>query len=130
MSPVSSCHCGKIQIELPFIPTIAKDCNCSFCTRVGAVWAYFQAGELRFISTDDQSTYSASEGVNLHYFCGTCGIGVWSDTPDWNTVSDEPENLSEAQIEAPRRHAINLRTVDNLDWSAITIEKVDGRSAW
>lgn len=128
MSLIASCHCGKISVEHPRVPTTATECNCSYCSKVGAVWAYFPAGELTVRSTDAPSSYSASDGVNVHHFCGTCGIEVWADTLDWMQIPDQSFEL--ALADAPRRQAVNLRTVNDLDWSAITIEKVDGRSGW
>lgn len=125
MSLMSSCHCGKIRIEVPATPSNATECNCSFCSRVGAIWAYFPLGQLRFLSTEGQSMYS-SKGINRHYFCSCCGIHVWSDVPDWTAMQGEGSALSSL----PRRHSLNLRTVDNLDWAAVNVEKVDGRSGW
>lgn len=126
----ATCHCGRVKIELPRTPTNATECNCSFCARAGALWAYFREGELRFLAAEGQSTYSASDGTNLHHFCGACGIAMWADTPDWTKMYDEAGNPIADVSEVPRRHAVNLRTIDDLDWSAITVEKVDGRTGW
>lgn len=130
MTLIASCHCGKIKVELPRSPTEATDCNCSYCLRAGAVWGYFPAGELRFISVEQLSTYSASGGVQLHHFCDRCGIEVWAETPDWTKMAEGDGSKLAVAPEPPRRHAVNLRTVDNLDWSMIMVEKVDGRSNW
>lgn len=133
MAIMATCHCGRSRIELPHVPATATECNCTFCARTGAVWGYFPAGALRFVSTEGQSAYSASDPINQHYFCGVCGIHTWGDSPDYALMYDEEGNelVAEADMASlPRKHSVNLRTIDDLDWSAITVEKIDGRSGW
>jgi hypothetical protein len=133
MAIMATCHCGKSQIELPHVPATATECNCTFCARTGALWAYFPEGDLRFLSTDGQSVYSASDGINLHYFCSVCGIQTWGDSPDYGLMYETADKVGSTESDVagvPRRHAVNLRTVDGLDWSSIIVEKIDGRNAW
>ena len=85
MNPVATCHCGETQVRLPRAPTSAKSCNCSFCARTGAVWAYFTPEEVE-LGAKGARTYSASNGTNRHHFCGRCGMHVWGDSPDWASV--------------------------------------------
>ena len=33
-----SCHCGAVRMTLPETPTVATDCNCSLCRRIGGPW--------------------------------------------------------------------------------------------
>ncbi|MBS0488799.1 GFA family protein [Phenylobacterium sp.] len=133
MSLTASCHCGATKIQAP-VPTSATECNCTYCARTGAVWAYYKPGELAMLSQDDERTYSATEADNRHHFCGRCGMQTWGDSPDWGSVYDTdgtPKPGFEAgAMPSARIHALNLRLVDDLDWSAITVEKVDGRNSW
>lgn len=134
MSLIASCHCGATKIQAPHLPTKAMECNCSYCARTGAVWGYFKPGELVMLSQNDQRTYSASDGVNLHHFCGRCGMQTWGDSPDWGSVynadgSPQP-GFDAGAFPSERTHALNLRLIDDLDWSEIAVEKVDGRSNW
>ena len=73
MSLTATCHCGAIKIALPAHPTAAKTCNCSYCQRTGAVWAYYKPDELKFLSQGGETTYSPT-GLNHHHFCSTCGM--------------------------------------------------------
>ncbi len=134
MSLVATCHCGATRIALPTQPVHAKSCNCSYCARTGAVWAYYRAGELKFESQEAEGTYSASGGINQHHFCTKCGISTWGDSPDWASIYNDDgtprEGVSTGTMPAERTYAVNLRLVDDLDWSAITVEKVDGRNSW
>ena len=134
MSLIASCHCGATRIELPGLPSHAKECNCSYCARTGAVWGYYGAGDLRFVSQAGEKTYSASDGMNQHHFCGNCGMQTWGDSPDWASVYNNDgtpkEGFTPGSMPTERTYAVNLRLVDDLDWSAIAVEKVDGRNSW
>lgn len=132
MPLIATCHCGATKIALPAQPSQAKSCNCSFCARTGAVWAYYKPGELRFVSLDGDATYSAS-GLNQHHFCSQCGIQTWGDSPDWASMYNAdgtPKDGNVGGMPTERIYAVNLNTVDDLDWSAVVVEAVDGRSSW
>ena len=133
MSLTASCHCGATKIQAP-VPTSATECNCTYCARTGAVWAYYKPGELAVLSQDDERTYSATEADNRHHFCGRCGMQTWGDSPDWGSIYNMDGTLKDGvepgAMPSARIHALNLRLVDDLDWSAIAVEKVDGRKSW
>lgn len=133
MSIIATCHCGATRIEVPSVPTAGTECNCSFCSRTGAVWAYYGPGELRIVSDDADKSYSASGGMNAHHFCSTCGIQTWGDSPDWSSMYNNdgtPKDGDPNAMPTTRTYAINLRLIDGLDWSGVTITKVDGRNNW
>lgn len=88
MPLIASCHCGATKIELPQPPASAKSCNCSFCARTGAVWAYYKPGEVRLLAQAEERTYSAS-GLNQHRFCGRCGMHTWGSSPDWASIYND-----------------------------------------
>ena len=133
MTLLAKCHCGATQIELPHVPERAGECNCTFCSRTGAVWAYYKPGELTFVSRDSESDYSASGFGNHHYFCAKCGMHTWGDSPDWSEMYNEdgtPKGGDASAVPTARSYQVNLRLVDGLDWSTVTIEKLDGRNSW
>lgn len=133
MTLIAACHCGATRITLPSHPTTAKACNCSYCARTGAVWAYYRPGELTFQSREAEATYSASDGMNLHHFCGRCGMQTWGDSPDWAAMYNAdgtPKNGDPTSMPTERIHAVNLNLIDELDWPAIAVEKIDGRKSW
>lgn len=133
MSIIATCHCGATKIELPHLPLSAGECNCTFCGRTGAVWGYYKPGEMKMLSTEGERIYSPT-GMNNHHFCGTCGMQTWGDSPDWGSIYNAdgtPKQGYTAQsMPTERSFAVNLRLVDNLDWSGIEIEKMDGRNNW
>ena len=133
MSMIATCHCGATKIELPHPPTQAKECNCTYCARTGAVWGYYQVGDMKFLSQRDEKVYSASDGMNLHHFCGTCGMQTWGDSPDWASMYNSDgtsKNGDPNAFPTERSYAINLRLIDDLDWSAVAVQKIDGRNSW
>ena len=133
MSLIATCHCGATRIELPATPSEGTSCNCSYCARTGAVWAYYGPGEMKIISTDDQRLYSTNPAMHQHYFCGNCGMQTWGESPDWASLYNDdgtPKSGDGTAIPTTRKQAINLRLIDGLDWSAVTITNVDGRNSW
>ena len=133
MPMIATCHCGATKIELPHPPVQAKECNCTYCARTGAVWGYYQVGDMNFLSKRDEKVYSASDGMNLHHFCGTCGMQTWGDSPDWASMYNSDgtsKNGDPNAFPTARTYAINLRLINDLDWSNIAVEKIDGRSSW
>ena len=131
MPVIASCHCGATQIELPEMPTKATECNCSYCSRTGALWSYYEPGEIVVRSTAD-SVYAPN--LMLHHFCSVCGMQTWGDAPDWasffNADGTPKDGVNPAEVPAKRRHQVNLRLVDGLDWTTIEIEHLDGRNSW
>jgi hypothetical protein len=128
----ATCHCGATKITLPAQPTTAKSCNCSFCARTGAIWAYYAPGELIFVANEIDKLYAPS-GMNAHHFCGTCGMQTWGDSPDWASLYNAdgtPKNGDANAMPSERVYAVNLNLVDDLDWSKIVVEQVDGRNSW
>lgn len=132
MTLKATCHCGDTQITLARHPGAAKSCNCSFCARTGAVWAYFDPDEVT-VESKSGATYSAT-GMNHHHFCRRCGIQTWGESPDWASIYNmdgtpkagvEPGTMPEGRVAA-----VNLRLVDELDWSKVAVEEIDGRNSW
>ena len=132
MTLTATCHCGATKIALPQHPSEAKTCNCSYCARTGAVWAYYKPGELTFISTESETIYAPS-GLNDHHFCSKCGMQTWGDSPDWASMYNDDGTSKGGDPNAmpvERIYALNLNLVDDLDWSQVTVAQMDGRNNW
>lgn len=132
MTLVATCHCGANRIALPAHPAAARRCNCTYCVRTGAVWAYYAPEELTFLARDAEGTYTAS-GMNMHHFCTRCGISTWGDSPDWASLYNADgtaKNGDAGAMPSTRIYQVNLHLVEDLDWSRIAIEELDGRHSW
>jgi hypothetical protein len=132
LSLIATCHCGATKIELPHPPAVAKECNCTFCARSGAIWGYYPPSQFKLLSQDGDKVY-APGAFNRHHFCGNCGMQTWGDSPDWAAMYNPdgtPKNGDANALPTERVYAVNLRLIDDFDWSSVTVEKSDGRNSW
>jgi hypothetical protein len=44
MTVRGSCHCGAVRVEVPAAPEWIGSCNCSICTKLGSLVAYYPDG--------------------------------------------------------------------------------------
>ncbi|KAJ7250660.1 Mss4-like protein, partial [Mycena rebaudengoi] len=108
-----NCHCGAIRYTLECAPLRhAKSCNCSICSRLGVVWAYPLRQSLTVHDQDTLVEYQFGSRRIRHGFCGVCGVSVWEHFVD-------PARLD---------MGLNVRAINEFDWSALEIEKIDRKS--
>ena len=72
-----SCHCGSVQfeIELPNGFEELSRCNCSMCSRRGAVVTSVPLSAFTVVhGAENLSLYQFNTKTAEHYFCSTCGI--------------------------------------------------------
>jgi hypothetical protein len=109
------CHCGRIRYEAEADLTKAIECNCSFCSKAGGVLAFVPASTFRLESGEDALwDYQFGKKAIHHLFCSDCGIRAFSRgaMPDGTPMV-----------------ALNLRCVDGIDLSTVTITHYDGAHA-
>lgn len=115
MTYEGSCHCGKIAYAVAGEIDAVLECNCSICSRKGyQLWFVSRANvDLRTLE-DDMASYTFNTHKIRHMFCSTCGcspFGFGTD-PDGNETA-----------------AINVRCLQDVDLSTISVNHYDGRSA-
>jgi len=64
---------------------------------------------------ENASTYLFNKHVIRHRFCSTCGIHPYGEATD---------------PRGNRRAAINVRCLDGIDLSSLSVTQFDGRSRW
>jgi hypothetical protein len=110
-----SCHCGDIQFSFSSEPIKAGiRCNCSICTRKGAVLSPFvvRPEDFRINAGEDSfDTYEFGSMVAKHHYCCKCGIFPFSQT-----------KLK------PGHYRINLGCVENIDIFSLPVTIFDGRN--
>jgi hypothetical protein len=120
----ASCHCGAIQLRFRSETiTSGRRCNCSICTRKGAVVSaqYYARGAVELIrGADAVAVYGFGDRCVDHCFCRLCGIHTFT------VIARLPEDY-----DGPARHGdyrINLGCVEGLEHEALEIALIDGKS--
>lgn len=114
MNYKGSCHCGAIAFEVEGELTEVADCNCSICSRKGALLWFVPRDKLRLLTPEENlSTYLFGKQQIKHRFCSKCGIHPFGEGTD-------PKGNSMA--------AINVRCLENVDFSTLPVKHFDGRS--
>jgi hypothetical protein len=110
-----SCHCGKVAFEVEGELTEALRCNCSICSRKGALLWAVPHKRLRMLAWgDDLGSYTFGSQTIAHQFCRTCGIHPFAED-----VGDKSE----------RSAYVNINCLDDIDRGAVPLIDFDGRSA-
>ena len=114
MKHAGSCHCGRIRFEAEGDIDQGLSCNCSICSRKGALLCFLPRPSFRLLTSEDAaSTYTFNKHIIKHRFCPTCGIHTHGEGKDrsGNPIA-----------------AVNLRCVEKLDLKKLKIVEFDGRA--
>ncbi len=109
---LGGCHCGAVRFEVELDLENASECNCSICTKKGAV--HHRATAFRLLSGEEYLTlYQFGEKKAKHLFCSRCGIHSFTNPRA-----------------APDKVTVNLRCLDDYHEIAerLTIRQFDGRN--
>jgi len=71
------CHCGAVSFEVELEDGLGETrrCNCSLCSRKGAIMAFVSVDRLKVVEGADMLTlYQWNTKIAKHYFCKICGI--------------------------------------------------------
>ncbi|HEY0178779.1 MAG TPA: GFA family protein [Dokdonella sp.] len=109
------CHCGRIAFEADTELREVIDCNCSMCGKRGGLLAFVPAERARLkMPESDLATYTFNTHHVRHHFCPVCGIAPFSRGSD---------------RAGKETWSINVRCLDGVDPSTLTVKHHDGRSA-
>lgn len=115
MTIKGSCHCGRVAFEVDAdLPASVMACNCSICSRKGALMWFVGRDQLRLLTPENNaSTYLFNKHVISHRFCATCGIHPYGEgvDPGGNPMA-----------------AVNARCLEGVDIDALAVQHYDGRS--
>jgi hypothetical protein len=105
-----SCHCGKVRFEVELDPAEAVICDCSICTKKGAILGRVSEADVNLLTPlEDMTLYQFNKRIAKHYFCPVCGIHTFN----------RPRS-------APELWAINLRCLPEVDLAALSPKQVHG----
>jgi len=121
MSISGSCYCGATRFTLDFAPVEAVACNCTYCSRTGALWAYYTPDQFHAEPSESDKVF-APNGYNRHHFCAQCGGQIYGTSPDWQL--DGSTDFNKIKI------GINVRMLENFDIDKLPVRQIDGRNLW
>lgn len=80
MAITGSCHCGKTTFRIDGdIPEVLTRCTCSFCSRRGALVAYYRPDQFHMSNIAGyDANYQWNTKLVKHHFCPVCGIPTFS----------------------------------------------------
>ena len=110
-----SCHCGKVIFEIEGdLSTGVVNCNCSICSRKGALLIAVPRDRLSLLSPEtDLQKYTFNKHAIVHRFCRTCGVHPFADD-----TADKSERMA----------YVNIRCLEGVDLARIPVMEFDGRS--
>jgi hypothetical protein len=108
-----SCHCGRVRFEVDARPTRLSQCNCSLCTKKGALYVpTVEIDALRIVAGENELTaYQFNTKTATHYFCKHCGIHAFH----------RPRT-------DPKRWSANARCLTDIDIESLPITQFDGQN--
>lgn len=109
------CHCGAVRYTVRADLDMVIACNCSICSKRGWLLSFAPASAFTLEQGEGNLTdYQFNKNVIHHLFCTTCGTASFGR----GTGPDGSEMV-----------AINVRCLDGVDLDALTVTKIDGKSA-
>jgi hypothetical protein len=108
------CHCGKVRYQVTTSLTPVIECNCSICSKKAYLLTFVAADQFKLLSGADSLTDYQFNTKNIHHlFCSVCGIQSFATGTGRDGVP---------------MYSINVRCLDDVDLSSLTVTKVDGKS--
>lgn len=106
------CHCGNLSIEVEGELDAAASCNCSICSKKGALLWAVPHSKLKVSADIEPSRYLFHNHVIAHRFCPKCGMHPYA------------EDVAESD---KRSAYINIRCLD-ANVQGVQIVEFDGRA--
>ncbi|MDP3852164.1 GFA family protein [Phenylobacterium sp.] len=113
------CHCKATQFEVASTPKDVNCCNCSLCSKRGALWAYYDEADFRLVTARERiSTYQTGDYWMKQHFCAICGCATFNEGPGWK----------DGEVDfTVNRISVNARLFDDYDLAQIPVRYSDNR---
>ncbi len=112
------CHCGSARFTLARAPERVTDCNCSICSRLGALWAYYPASDFSLATPPEAlGSYSCGQRMLAFRFCPTCACTLFWQAKPGHEVA--PEGVGS-------RMGVNARMLVGFDPGTVELVRFDG----
>lgn len=105
-----SCHCGRNRFEVDLELDHVRSCDCTMCSRRGALVHRVEAEHFRLLTPIENLTlYQWNTRTAKDYFCPTCGI-----------LPFRRPRL------APQLWSVNVRCLEGVDLRSLRVEHTKG----
>ncbi|KAH6842433.1 glutathione-dependent formaldehyde-activating GFA [Chaetomium sp. MPI-CAGE-AT-0009] len=88
----TTCHCGRVTLQLPSKPQQLNECHCTVCYKYGALWGYFKRSDVGITLNDGavlEKYIRSDEGCQGRLSfnrCSKCGcVMAWFGEKDLAT---------------------------------------------
>lgn len=108
MSITGHCHCRAVEITLPAPPEWVAHCQCSVCTKLGTLWAYYPEADVAIRGETD--TYVCNKRVIAFHRCAVCGCTV-----HWQTLGIDFGRMG-----------VNARLLETVDLAGAEVRVLPG----
>lgn len=108
------CHCGDVRFKVTADLSQVIRCNCSICSKKGHLLTFVPPEQFELVAGEGKTTdYQFNKQLIHHLFCSRCGVGSFARgiKPDGKPAV-----------------AINVRCLDGVDLSSLSIIDFDGKS--
>lgn len=110
-----SCHCGQVAYDVEGEITVGVNCNCSICSRKGALLMAVPLKDVTIHRGEDKlARYTFNTNTIVHRFCTTCGMHPFAE-------NRAAEGGGDAYV--------NIRCLEGVDIASVAVVEFDGRSA-
>ncbi len=106
-----TCHCGAVVLEVTLSDGLntARRCDCSFCSRRGAIAVSAPLSGIKVLQGAENLTlYTWGTHTARHYFCKSCGI---------YTHHQRRSNPNEYGVNVAILDGINPRDLGEVGWA-------------
>jgi hypothetical protein len=108
-----TCHCGAVSLTLTHRPDYINQCNCSLCTKSGALWGYFSAEDVTVEGQTQAYARADLERPAVHvHFCRQCG-----STTHFAPLAPVPQDF----------RGVNMRLFDPAALAGVELRFPNGR---
>jgi hypothetical protein len=107
---IGRCHCGSVVLDITLSDGLstARRCDCSFCSRRGAIAVTAPLGGVKILQGSENLTlYQFNTNTAQHWFCKTCGI---------YTHHQRRSNPNECGVNVAILVGINPRDLGDVPW--------------
>jgi len=121
MTYTGSCHCGAVRFEVDAEIDSVRSCDCSICSRRGALNFRVPKESLRLLTPwENLSLYQWGSRTAKDYFCRVCGI-----LPFRRPGDPTPQERREG-VPPFDGWAVNVRCLEGIDLEKLPITRIHG----